>query len=143
MKQLQRAVHSTLSGTCDPDTTSTQSFKEALKLILVGTRTTKRLMAERATSVRIWEPSIWARLCDHLKRFASLVELCRQIVKSVQAQQPSPKIAEGEPVGGKREKVTAGHKRKADNSMVTDVAEKRTKQVLPPRKGAKKGRIGV
>jgi DNA polymerase phi len=143
MRQLQRAVHSTLSDTCDADTISTQSFKEALKLILVGTRTTKRLMTERATSVRIWEPSIWARLCDHLKRFASLVELCRQIVKSVQAQQPSPKTTEGDREGGKREKVTAGSKRKADNSMVTDVTEKRMKQDLPPRKGAEKGRTGV
>lgn len=143
MRQLQRAVHSTLSDTCDADTISTQSFKEALKLILVGTRTTKRLMAERATSLCIWEPSIWAGLYDHLKRFASLVELCRQIVQSVQAQQPSPKITEGERVGGKREKVTAGRKRKADNSIGTDVAAKRTKQVLPPSKGAKKGRTGV
>lgn len=143
MRELQRAVYSTLSDTCDADTISTQSFKEALKLILVGTRTTKRLLAEHATSVRIWEPSIWARLCDRLKRFASLVELCRQIVKSVQAQQPPPKVTEGERVGGKRDNVTAGRKRKADNPVATDVAEKKTKQVLPPRKGAKKCRTGV
>lgn len=142
MRQLQGAVYSTLSDTCDADTISTQSFKEALKLILVGTRTTKRLVAEHATSVHIWEPSIWARLCNHLKRFASLVDLCRQIVQSVQAQQPSPKI-EGERVGRKRENVTAGRKRKANNSAATDVVEKKTKQTLPPRNGAKNCQIGV
>lgn len=142
MRQLQRAVHSTLSATCDADPISTQSFKEALKLILVGTRTTKRLMADRTTSMHIWEPANWEELCDRLKRSSSLVELCRQILKSIEAQQPS-KINNGERVGGKREKATAGHKRKADNSIGTDVAEKRTKQVLPPSKGAKKGRTGA
>src|SRR6266702_2518705 len=142
MGQLQRAVHSTLSATCDADTTSTQSFKEALKLTLVGTRTTKRLLAERATSVRIWEPAIWAELCDRLKQSASLVELCRQIVKSIQAQQPSLKTDGGERVGRKRVKATAGRKRKADDSVVTNAAEKRTKQIPPPTKGAKKGHVG-
>lgn len=140
MRQLQRVVHSTLSAICDADPISTQSFKEALKLTLVGTRTTKRLLAERATSVRIWEPAIWAELCDRLKRSASLVEHCRQIVKSIQAQQPSQN---GERVGGNRERVTAGRKRKADNSMVNDVAENRTKEILLPRKGAKKARTGA
>ncbi|KAF8274212.1 DNA polymerase phi-domain-containing protein [Lactarius quietus] len=135
MRQLQRAVHSTLSATNDSDTVSTQSFKEALKLTLVGTRTTIRLMAERATAVRIWEPTIWAGLCGRLKRSASLAELCRQIVKSIQAQQFNDE--------GKREKVTARRKRKADNSMVTDVAEKRTKQILSSSKSAKKGRTGA
>jgi hypothetical protein len=142
MRQLQNAVHSTLSTTHDADTTSTQSFKEALKLTLVGTRTTKRLMAERATSVRIWEPTIWAELCDRPKQSASLVELCRQVVKSIQAQQPLPNIDGGEGVERKREKATAGRKRKADNSLVTGAAEKRTKQILPPSKGAKKGYVG-
>ncbi|KAI9456638.1 DNA polymerase phi-domain-containing protein [Lactarius psammicola] len=133
MSQLQRAVHNTLSATGDANTTSTQSFKEALKLTLVGTRTTKRLMADRATSVRIWEPALWAELCDRFKQTASLVELCKQIVKNMQAQQPSSKIDGGERVGRKREKATVGRKRKADNSMVTGVAEKRTKH---PSKGA-------
>jgi DNA polymerase phi len=142
MRQLQNAVHSTLSATHDADTTSTQSFKEALKLTLVGTRTTKRLMSERATSVRIWEPTIWAELCDRPKQSASLVELCRQVVKSIQAQQPLPNIDGGEGVERKREKATAGRKRKADNSLVTGAAEKRTKQILPPSKGAKKGYVG-
>ncbi|KAH9048219.1 DNA polymerase phi-domain-containing protein [Lactarius hengduanensis] len=125
MRQLQRSVHSVLSSTYDADTTSTQSFKEALKLTLAGTRTTKRLMAERATSVQIWEPTIWGELCDRLKRSASLVELCRQIVKSMQAQQPSPKIDGGERVGRKGEKATAGRKRKVNNSMVTGATEKK------------------
>jgi len=134
MRQLQSAVHSTLSATRDADTTSTQSFKEALKLILVGTRTTKRLMVESATSVRIWEPTIWAELCDRPKQSASLVELCRQIVKGIQAQQPSPKIDGGEGVGRKREEATAGRKRKADRSLVTGAAEKRTKQAKAQKK---------
>ncbi|KAH8991045.1 DNA polymerase phi-domain-containing protein [Lactarius hatsudake] len=71
MRQLQRSVHSVLSSTCDADTTSTQSFKEALKLTLAGTRITKRLMTQRATSVQIWEPTIWGELCDRLKRYQS------------------------------------------------------------------------
>ncbi|KAH9180268.1 hypothetical protein EDB89DRAFT_1918230 [Lactarius sanguifluus] len=125
MRQLQRSVHSVLSSTYDADTTSTQNFKEALKLTLAGTRTTKRLMVERATSVQIWDPTIWGELCDRLKRSASLVELCRQIVKSIRAQQPSPKIDGGERVGRKREKATAGRKRKANKSMVTGAAEKK------------------
>ena len=134
MRQLQSAVHGTLLAARDADTTSTQSLKEALKLTLVGTRSTKRLMAERATSVRIWEPTIWAELCDRLKQSASLVELCRLVFKSIQAQQPLPKIDGGEGVGRKREKATAGRKRRADNSLVTGAAEKRMKQILPPQK---------
>lgn len=143
MRQLQHTVHSTLSATCDAVPISTQSFKEGLKLILVGTRTTKRLMADRTTSMRIWEPANWAELCDRLKRSASLIELCRRIVKSIQAQQPSPKTNKGDRVGGKREKATAGHKRKADNSISNDVTEKRTKQILPPSNGARQGRTGA
>lgn len=142
MRQLQSAVNSTLSATRDAGTTSTQSFKEALKLVLVGTRTTKRLMAERATSAGIWEPTIWAELCDCLKQSASLVELCRQILKSIQGQQPSPMIDGIEGVGRKREKAIAGRKRKADNSSVNGATGKRTKQVPPPSKGAKKGHVG-
>ncbi|KAI9446728.1 DNA polymerase phi-domain-containing protein [Lactarius indigo] len=138
MEQLQRSVHSFLSSTYDADTTSTQNFKEALKLILVGIRTTKRLVTERASSVRIWEPTIWGELCDCLKQSASLVELLRQIVKSIQAQQSSPNIDVGERVGRKRDKATAGRKRKADNSIATGTGEKKDEADPTSKKRRKK-----
>jgi len=127
MKQLQRTMHGNLSAACDADNTSTQSFKEALKLTLVGTRTTKRLMAKCATSVRIWEPTMWVELCDRLKQSTLLVELCKQIVKNMRAQQLLLDVEGGERARRKGEKTNAGRKRKADHSLLTDATEKRMK----------------
>jgi hypothetical protein len=131
-------LHSTLSAACDPcvKSISVSSIKEALKLVLIAARTTKRLAAKCGSLSDIWDPTIWTKLHQRLvaqDRFmdsTALVGMCRQVIQLVQTQQALPRTGAGESLErkGQRVEVTAGNKRKASTNDV-DVRGKKSKLV--------------
>lgn len=131
MRELQRGLYSTLSATCDTGvkSISISSIKEALKLVLIAVRTTKRLVAKCESFTNIWDPTVWTEL-HHLlaaqERFmasAALVGMCRQVIQLVQTQQALPNAA--------------GNKRKADAYAGVDARAKKTKRVTAVDQGDK------
>ncbi len=128
-------MHSTLSAACDPcvKSISVSSIKEALKLVLVAARTTKRLVAKCGSLSNIWDPTIWTELHQRLvaqDRFmdsTALVGMCRQVIQLVQTQQALPSTGAGEYLERKGQ-MTAGNKRKASTNDV-DVRGKKSKRV--------------
>jgi DNA polymerase phi len=131
-------LHSTLSAACDPclKSISVSGIKEALKLVLIAARTTKRLVAKCGSFSNIWDPTIWTELHQRLvaqDRFmasTALVGMCRQVIQLVQTQQALPSSGAGECLERKsqRDEVTAGNKRKADTNDV-DARGKKIKRV--------------
>lgn len=128
-------MHSSLSAACDPSlkSISVSDIKEALKLVIVAARTTKRLVAKYGSFSNIWDPTIWTELHQRLvaqDRFmatTALVRMCRQVVQLVQAL-PSTGAGECLKREGQRDEVTAGNKRKASTNDA-DVRGKKSKQV--------------
>lgn len=131
MRELQHGLYSTLSATCDAGvkSISISSIKEALKLVLIAVRTTKRLMVKCESFTNIWDPTIWTELHHHLaaqERFmasAALVGMCRQVIQLVQTQQALPN--------------TTRNKRKADAYAGVDARAKKTKRVTVVDQGDK------
>ena len=131
MRELQHGLYSTLSPTCDTGvkSISISGIKEALKLVLIAVRTTKRLVVKCESFTNIWDPTIWTELHHHLvaqERFmtsATLVGMCGQVIQLVQTQQALPS--------------TAGKKRKADAYAGVDVKPKKTKRVTAADQGDK------
>jgi DNA polymerase phi len=131
-------LYSTLSAACDPclKSISVSGIKEALKLVVIAARTTKRLVAKRGSFSNIWDPTIWTELHqrlveqDRFKASTALVGMCRQVIQLVQTQQALPSTGAGKCLERKdqRDEVTAGNKRKADTNDV-DVRGKKLKRV--------------
>jgi len=140
IRELQTWLYSTLSAACDPclKSISVSGIKEALKLVLIAARATKRLVAKRGSFSNIWDPAMWTELHqrlvaqDRFKASTALVGMCRQVIQLVQTQQALPSTDTGECLErkGQRDEVTAGNKRKADTNNV-DVRDKKLKRVSP------------
>lgn len=128
IRELQLELYSTLSTACDPclKSISVPGIKEALKLVLIAARTTKRLVAKYGSFSKIWDPTIWTELHQRLvaqDRFMAspaLVGMCRQVIQLAQTQQALPSTGAGKCLERKdqRDEVTAGNKRKAGNAGV-------------------------
>lgn len=137
IRELQFGLYNTLSIACDPclKSVSISSIKEALKLVLIAARTTKRLVAKYGSFSNIWDPIVWTELHqrlvaqDRFKASTALVGMCRQVIQLVQTQQALPSTGAGECLEkGQRDEVTAGNKRKAETNDV-DVTGKKFKRV--------------
>jgi DNA polymerase phi len=141
IRELQFGLHSTLSAACDPclKSISVSSIKEALKLVIVAARTTKRLVAKSGSFSNIWDSTIWTELHKRLvaqDRFVAstaLVGMCKQVIELVQTQQALPSTGAGECLKGRgqRDGITAGNKRKASTNDV-DLRGKKSKRVSTP-----------
>jgi DNA polymerase phi len=137
IRELQCGLYSALSAACDTKSTSVSSIKEALKLVLIAARATKRLVAKKGSFANIWDPTTWTGLHHRLiaqDRFmasAALVGMCKQVTKLVQTQQALPSIAAGESPErkGRFDEGTARSKRKADGYAGVDVRVKKIKRV--------------
>ena len=147
MRELQSGLHSTLSASCDTGlkSISVSSIKEALKLVLIAVRTTKRLGAKCESFANIWDPTIWTELHHHLvaqERFmasTALVGMCRQVIQLVQAQQALPSTAVGESLEkkGQCDDGTTRNKRKAGAYAGVDARAKKVKRVTAADKSDK------
>ena len=144
MKELQCGLHRALSAACDTTLNSTSSIKEALKLVLVAARMTKRLAAQSRSFGDIWDPMIWTELYSRLiahNRFmasAALVGMCKQIVQLMQLQRELPTTGAGE----RAERCgqtngTMGRKRKASAYPGIGTTVKKNKRVTPLKRGGK------
>lgn len=148
IKQLQYGLHSTLSLGCDTGhkSISVSGIKEALKLVLIAARTTKRLVTKCESFANVWDPTIWTELHHHLvtqdrfKASPALVGMCRQVILLVQTRQTLPSAVAGDSLGGKGQcdEGTAANKRKADAYVGVDARAKKVKRVTATIAGDKK-----
>jgi hypothetical protein len=144
--ELQHGLYTTLSAACDTALKITSGIKEALKLVIVSARMTKRLVAQHGSFANIWEPTLWTKLHDRLlahDRFmtsSALVGMCRQFIQLVQTQQERPgTVARECTESGQIDEDTIGSKRKASAYSGAGITAKRIKQaagvILDGRKG--------
>jgi len=147
IRELQRGLYSTLSAACDTSLKITSGIKEALKLVIVSARMTKRLVAQHGPFADIWEPTIWTELHDRLlahDRFmtsAALVGMCRQFIQLVQTQREQPGTVAGK-CTERRDQIdedAIGSKRKASAYSGVGITAKKIKRatavILDGRKG--------
>lgn len=147
IRELQCGLYSALSAACDTGfmSMSVSGIKEALKLVLIAARTTKRLVAKGGLIMNIWDPTNWTELHHRLvaqDRFtasAALVGMYRQVIQLVQTQQALPSTTVGESLerDGRCDEGTTGSKRKADAYAGVDVRVKKIKRVIATNQGSK------
>jgi hypothetical protein len=134
-RELQRRLCNALSVACDTTIKSTTGIKEALKLVLVAARMTKRLAARYGSFGDIWEPTIWTELQnrlvthDQFMASAALVDMCRQVIQLMQLQQAPPSAVAGECAEGFGQiDETIGSKRKASAHPSVRIRAKKIKR---------------
>jgi len=148
MRELQFEMHRALSATCDTALKSTSGIKEALKLVIVAARMTKRLAAQSRSFGDIWDPTIWTELYNRLivhDRFmasTALVGIYKQIIQLVQLQRVLPSTRTGGHVEtcGQIDDETMGRKRKASTYPGIGTRAKKIKRVTPATRGGKKAK---
>jgi hypothetical protein len=149
MRELQFEIHRALSATCNTALKSTSGTKEALKLVIVGARMTKRLAAQFKSFGDIWDPMIWTELYkpliahDRFMASAALVGMYKQIIQLVQLQRVLPSSGTGGHVEtcGQTHDEAMERKRKASTYPGIGTGAKKTKQVSPAAtRGGKKAK---
>jgi hypothetical protein len=148
MTDLQCGLHRALSAACDTGLKSTLGIKEALKLVLVAARMTKRLAAQSRSFGEIWDPTIWNELYNRLianDRFlasAALVGMCKQVIQLVQLRRALPSVVTGDRAEGcgQIDEETMGRKRKASTYPDIGAGAKKVKWVTPATRGSKKAK---
>jgi hypothetical protein len=146
IRELQCGLYSAISAACDTKSTSVSGIKEALKLVLIAARTTKRLVAKCGSFANIWDPMIWTELhhCllaqDRFMASAALVGMCKQVAQLVQTQQALLSTAAGEFLErkGRFDEETVRNKRKAGVHAGVDVRVKKVKRVTAATQDGKK-----
>ena len=139
MRELQFEMHRALSVTCDTALKSTSGIKEALKLVIVAARMTKRPAAQSRPFGDIWDPTIWTELYNRLithDRFmasSALVGMYKQIIQLVQLQRVLPSTGTGGHAGtcSQIDDGAMGRKRKASTHPSIGTRAKKIKRVFP------------
>jgi hypothetical protein len=141
---LQRGLYSALSAACDTTLKITSGIKEALKLVIVAARMTKRLAAQHGSFANAWDPMIWTELHDRLvahDRFmasAALVGMYRNFIQIVQSQQGRPGTA-ARVERGQIDEATRS-KRKASAHSGVGITTKKIKRTTAVIRDGQKGK---